>query len=68
MLARLRRGSDDEKQAAARGINMADSELALKELSARTAELPLALRAAQMEQEVRMELEAEESAEEKQLP
>jgi hypothetical protein len=52
--------------AAARGIDLADSELALKKLSARTSELPLALRAAQMEQEVRREMEAE--ADEKPLP
>ena len=52
--------------AAARGIDLADSELALKKLSARTSELPLALRAAQMEQEVRQEMEAE--ADEKPLP
>ena len=43
--------------AAARGTNYADSELALKKLSARTAELPLALEAAKMEQEIRRELE-----------
>jgi hypothetical protein len=54
--------------AAARGIDMADSELALKKLSARTAELPLALRAAQMEEEVRREIEAEERSEKKLLP
>lgn len=53
--------------AAARGIDMADSELALKKLSARTSELPLALRAAQMEDEVRRELEAEEADDEKAL-
>jgi hypothetical protein len=45
--------------AARRGTNYADSELALKKLSARTAELPLALEAAKMEQEIRMELEKE---------
>jgi hypothetical protein len=43
--------------AARRGTNYADSELALKKLSARTAELPLALEAAKMEQEIRRELE-----------
>jgi hypothetical protein len=43
--------------AASRGTNYADSELALKKLSARTAELPLALEAAKMEQEIRRELE-----------
>ena len=45
--------------AARRGTNLADSELALKKLSARTAELPLALEAAKMEQEIRRELEKE---------
>ena len=54
--------------AAARGTDMADSELALKKLSARTAELPLALRAAQMEEEVRKEIEAEERSEKRLLP
>lgn len=45
--------------AARRGTNLADSELALKKLSARTSELPLALEAAKMEQEIRRELEKE---------
>jgi hypothetical protein len=54
--------------AAARGIDIADSELALKKLSARTAELPLALRAAQMEDEVRKEIEAENASDEQLLP
>jgi hypothetical protein len=45
--------------AAMRGSNMADSELALKKLTARTAELPLALEAAKMEDEIRRELEKE---------
>lgn len=43
--------------ASRRGSNYADNELALKKLSARTAELPLALEAAKMEQEIRRELE-----------
>jgi hypothetical protein len=43
--------------AARRGVNVADSELALKKLSARTAELPLALEALKMEEEIRRELE-----------
>lgn len=43
--------------AASRGTNYADNELALKKLSARTSELPLALEAAKMEQEIRRELE-----------
>lgn len=45
--------------AAMRGTNLADSELALKKLSARQAELPLALEAAKMEEEIRKELEKE---------
>ncbi len=46
--------------AASRGGSIADSELALKKLSARTAELPLALESAKMKEEIRRELEAEE--------
>ena len=45
--------------AASRGGNLADSELALKKLSARTAELPLALESAKMAEEIRLELEKE---------
>ena len=45
--------------AAMRGTNLVDSELALKKLSARQAELPLALEAAKMEEEIRKELENE---------
>jgi len=45
--------------ASRRGTNLADSELALKKLSARTAELPLALESARMEDEIRRELEKE---------
>lgn len=45
--------------AATRGSNMADNELALKKLTARTSELPLALEAAKMEDEIRKELEKE---------
>jgi hypothetical protein len=45
--------------AAMRGTNLVDSELALKKLSARQAELPLALEAAKMEEEIRRELENE---------
>ena len=47
--------------AARRGTNFADTELALKKLSARTAELPLALESARMEDEMRRELERETS-------
>ena len=45
--------------AAMRGGALADSELALKKLSARTQELPLALEAAKMQDEIRRELEKE---------
>ena len=43
-----------------RGTNFADTELALKKLSARSAELPLALEALKMEKEIRLELEKED--------
>lgn len=43
--------------ASRRGGGIADNELALKKLSARTAELPLALESARMEEEIRRELE-----------
>lgn len=42
-----------------RGGNVADTELALKKLSARTRELPLALESAKMEEEYRKEFEKE---------
>ena len=45
--------------AARRGANLADSEFALKKLSARTQELPLALESAKMDEEIRRELENE---------
>jgi hypothetical protein len=45
--------------AAMRGGGLADSELALKKLTARTSELPIALEAAREHQEVLAELEAE---------
>lgn len=45
--------------AARRGGTVADNELALKKLSARTAELPLALESAKMEEEYRKEFEKE---------
>ncbi|MBA2620491.1 MAG: hypothetical protein H0U87_04760 [Acidobacteria bacterium] len=45
--------------AARRGTTFNDSELTLKKLAARTAELPLALESAKMEQEIRRELEKE---------
>lgn len=47
--------------AASRGGSLADSRLALKKLSARTAELPLALESAKMAEEIRLELEKEGS-------
>lgn len=46
--------------AATRGGSMADSELALKKLSARTSELPLALESAKMAEEIRLELEKQD--------
>lgn len=46
--------------AASRGGTLADSELALKKLSARSVELPLALESAKMAEEIRLELEKEE--------
>ncbi len=45
--------------ASRRGGSVADTEFALKKLSARTAELPLALESAKMEDEMRRELEKE---------
>ena len=42
---------------ATRGTNLANAELALERLSARTSELPLALEAAKMQEEIRKELE-----------
>jgi hypothetical protein len=45
--------------ASRRGTNLADTELALKKLSARTQELPLALESAKMEEEMRKDLEKE---------
>ncbi|MEO6334502.1 MAG: hypothetical protein ABIO91_05895 [Pyrinomonadaceae bacterium] len=49
--------------AAARGSHLADSELALKKLSSRAAELPLALEEAKMAEEIKRELEAESESE-----
>jgi hypothetical protein len=46
--------------AASRAGTLADSELALKKLQTRTAELPLALESAKMAEDIRRELEAEE--------
>jgi hypothetical protein len=47
------------ESAARHGTNFSETELALKKLSARTAELPMALEAAKMEEEIRKELEKE---------
>ncbi len=44
--------------ASRRGTNLADTELALKKLTARSVELPLALEALKIEDEIRKELEA----------
>ena len=45
--------------ASRRGVNFSDTELALKRLTARSAELPLALEALKMEEDIRKELEKE---------
>jgi uncharacterized membrane protein YccC len=50
--------------ASVRGSSIADNELALKKLSARASELPLALESAKMAEEIREELEKEDEAEE----
>lgn len=50
--------------AAARGTELADSELALKKLAARTRELPLALEAAKMDEAIRKEAIDEDGSEE----
>ena len=47
--------------AARRGTTLADSEIALKKLSARSAELPVALEAARLEDAIRREVEEEET-------
>jgi len=46
--------------AALRGSSLADSEIALKKLSARASELPIALESARMTEEIRAELEQSE--------
>jgi hypothetical protein len=46
--------------ATARGTSLADSELALKKLSARASALPIALESAKMEEDIRRELEEED--------
>jgi len=47
--------------AARHGTNFSETEMALKKLSARTSELPLALESARMEEEIRRELEKDAS-------
>ncbi len=54
--------------AAVRNSSIADSELVLKKLSARAAELPLALEEAKLTEEIRAELEAEENLEIRKTP
>jgi hypothetical protein len=49
--------------ASRRGTNMADTELAMKKLRANTEQLPLALEAVKMEEEMRRELEREAQTE-----
>ena len=48
--------------ASVRGSSIADSELALKKLSNRVAELPLALESARLAEEIRKELESEDDS------
>ena len=50
--------------ASIRGSSIADNELALKKLSARASELPLALESAKLADEIREELEKDDTAEE----
>jgi hypothetical protein len=59
MLAEAESRLEMIEAAAARTGTLADSELALKKLSARTAELPLALESARISDEIRQELENE---------
>jgi hypothetical protein len=54
--------------ASLRGSSIADSEIALKKLSARASELPLALESAKMAEEIREELEKEPVEETLTLP
>ncbi len=51
--------------ASRRGTNLVDNELALKKLSVRTSELPLALESARMDDEIRREIERELDQKEK---
>jgi hypothetical protein len=54
--------------AAMRGGGLADSELALKKLTARTAELPIALEQAKMAEEIQREMEASDLSETEPVP
>jgi len=54
--------------ASVRGSSIADSELALKKLSARASELPLALESAKMAEEIREELDKEDDESKISLP
>ena len=53
------------ESAAARGGNLADTEVALKKLAARASQLPLALEAARIQEEAVLELETSDRLEEK---
>ena len=59
MLAEAESRLEMIEAAAARTGTLAESELALKKLSARTSELPLALESAKMSEEIQRELESE---------
>lgn len=48
------------ERASKHGTNFSETELALKKLSAQSAQLPLALESAKMEEEIRKQLEAED--------
>jgi hypothetical protein len=60
MLAEAESRLEMIEAASSRGGSLAGNELALKKLSARSAELPLALESAKMAEEIRLELEKEE--------
>ena len=64
MLAEAQSRMQMIEAAAMRGGSLVDSELALKKLSARTQELPLALESAKMEDNIRREIENELSEKE----
>ena len=60
MLAEAESRLEMIEAAASRGGTLADNEMVLKKLSARTAQLPLALESAKMTEEIRRELEKED--------